>query len=103
MSLDSLWLINSLAYALMLMGAFFIITAVIGLIRFPDSLTKIHAVSVSDSLGIPLFLCGTILLNGYNLVSLKVGLIIMLIYIVNPMITMELGSYFISQNSKSRE
>lgn len=103
MNFEDLWSLNILASALMLMGMFFIITAVVGLIRFPDFLTKIHAISISDSLGVPLFLCGAMLLNGYNLATLKIAIIILLIYLVNPMITMEIGSYFINKKSEGSD
>ncbi len=92
----------SLIFAVMLMsiGLFFIITAVIGLIRFPTFLTKIHAVSVSDSFGVQLFLLGTIIYNGASLDSIKIGLVIIVIYLANPMITMELGNFYINKKDE---
>ena len=42
-------------WGLVIIGSFFIISAVIGIIRFPDFYSRMHAAGVADSFG--LFLC----------------------------------------------
>jgi len=89
----------TIAMILMLLGAFFSLSAVIGLVRFPDFLTKIHAVSVSDSLGVPLILLGLMVLSGFNLITLKLFILIILIFITGPMVVMELGNYYVTKQT----
>lgn len=39
-------------------GAFFFLAGMIGLLRFPDSLTRVHALSKADNLGLGLIVLG---------------------------------------------
>lgn len=65
-------------------GCFFMIAASIGVLRLPDFYTRIHAGSKADSLGQTLVILGLIVFEGFNLVSIKMLLIIVFIYIANP-------------------
>lgn len=42
-------------------GAFFVVTGGVGLLRFPDFYTRIHAVSITDSAGTCMILLGLLL------------------------------------------
>lgn len=55
-------------------GAFFFMAGTIGLLRFPDVLTRVHALTKADSLGLGLIVLGLLphaggLLDGLKLVS----------------------------------
>ena len=39
-------------------GAFFFLAGTVGLLRFPDSLTRLHALTKADNLGLGLILLG---------------------------------------------
>jgi len=39
-------------------GAFFFLAGMVGLLRFPDSLTRLHALSKADNLGLGLVVLG---------------------------------------------
>ena len=41
-----------------LIGAFFFLAGTVGLLRFPDSLTRLHALAKADSLGLGLIAMG---------------------------------------------
>ncbi|WP_298356494.1 monovalent cation/H(+) antiporter subunit G [Rhodoblastus sp.] len=41
-------------------GVFFFIAGTVGLLRFPDSLTRLHALSKADNLGLGLIVLGLI-------------------------------------------
>ena len=41
-----------------LVGAFFFFAGTVGLLRFPDSLTRLHALSKADNLGLGLVVLG---------------------------------------------
>jgi len=47
-----------LGWALMLSGGFFVVAGAVGLVRFPDVYTRIHAAGVTDTLGAELILIG---------------------------------------------
>ncbi|MDK2895916.1 MAG: multicomponent Na+:H+ antiporter subunit [Candidatus Atribacteria bacterium] len=76
-----------IAYLLMAMGVLFALTTVIGLFRFPDLYTRIHASTVSSTMSA---LCATAGLAIYlwdPLLSSKIILIGVLLFISNPMAT----------------
>jgi multicomponent Na+:H+ antiporter subunit G len=68
-------------------GAFFFLTATIGLLRFPDFYTRMHATGKGDTLGSLLILFGLALHNGFSLPSLKIILIAVFIFITSPTAT----------------
>jgi multicomponent Na+:H+ antiporter subunit G len=80
-------MIDEIAYVIIFLGLFFIITSILGLIRMPDSFAKIHALSISEVLGIPLILIGLALLQNSLFASLKVLLLIPIMLIVGPVST----------------
>ena len=54
---------ESLAWLLMLSGAFFYVSGAVGLLRFPDIYTRLHAVTKTDTLGLGLLCTGLALLS----------------------------------------
>jgi multicomponent Na+:H+ antiporter subunit G len=76
-----------LGWALVLIGVLISIKGAIGCLRFPDLYTKLHALSISDSLGVPISLAGLAMINGFNFVSIKILLIIVILLFVNPFST----------------
>ncbi len=83
-----------LAIILIVIGVFFFTTATIGLLRFPDFYTRMHATGKGDTLGALLILAGLALYNldhgfsvGAILVSIKILFITVFIFIANPTAT----------------
>ena len=68
-------------------GLFFFVVGTVGLIRFPDMITRAHSAAKCDTLGAALCLMGLIIYNGANMASLKLILIILFIWITNPTAT----------------
>lgn len=68
----------------LVLGSFLIIVASIGVVRFPDFYTRIHAAGKVDTLGQSLILLALIIYEGLSPLSLKLFLIIILIYLINP-------------------
>ncbi len=73
-----------IGYALVIAGVFFMLTGSIGILRFGDFFTRLHPAGVTDSLGAPLTLLGLVLIEGFSLVTLKLILLILLVYITAP-------------------
>ena len=52
-------------------GGFFYVVGAVGLNRFPDVFTRMHAASVSDTLGVGLLVLGMLLQAGFTLIAVK--------------------------------
>jgi len=76
--------VDWLAGAFLIGGAVFYVIGLIGLNRFPDLFTRMHAVSVSDTLGLGLLFLGMILLAGVSLVAVKLVFILALLLFAGP-------------------
>ena len=75
-----------------LSAGFFITTvAVIGVLRFPDFYTRLHASGKVEGFGITLVLIGLAVHSGLTFTSLKVVIIAILIMFANPIGTHLLG------------
>lgn len=73
--------------ALVVIGSLFMVVGAIGLIRMPDVFTRMHAASVSDSLGVGLILLGLIFFAGFTLVAVKLIFLILAIAVTGPTAT----------------
>ena len=77
-------IINLVSSLFITIGALSIIVGLVGVYRMPDFYTRLHAASIIDTLGAMLILFGLILYYGFNIVSLKLLLILILIRITTP-------------------
>lgn len=60
-----------LASAFMTVGCVFFLAGTVGLLRFPDVFTRLHALTKADNVGLGFLLCGLALESGSLLVSAK--------------------------------
>ena len=77
-------MLNTLALIFIVVGLFFMIVGAVGLIRFPDFYTRVHATGKCDTLGEGMMLLGFILYEGMNLVSVKILLLVIFIFVTSP-------------------
>lgn len=75
---------NILGIASVIVGAFFLLTGGIGLIRFPDFYSRNHATGKSDTLGIMLVIFGLMLIEGFTLNSAKLLFALIFVFLTNP-------------------
>lgn len=80
-------ILNGLSWALILAGGFFAIVGAVGLNRMPDLYTRMHAASVTDTLGAGLLLFGFMLQAGLSLVLLKLVFLFLLLFFISPVAT----------------
>ena len=73
-----------IAGVLMCAGLFVLSVATIGIFRFSTMLNRIHVAAKCDTLGALLMLSGLIVLSGWNVFSLKLGLVIVFLWLCNP-------------------
>lgn len=76
-----------LAVILMLAGLFFLVVGSIGMLRLPDVFSRVHALSLTDSLGAALVLLGLAVYEGFNQNFLKILVVLGLVYLLNPVIS----------------
>jgi multicomponent Na+:H+ antiporter subunit G len=69
----TLW--STLAWCLMLGGTLFFVSGAIGLLRFPDIYTRLHAVVKTDTLGLGLLAAGLAMLSASWLIAMQLLLI----------------------------
>lgn len=74
-----------LAAVLMILALGTLCTGVMGIFRFRDTLQRMHAAAVNDTLGLFLAVCALILAEGISFVSLKYALILVFLWIASPM------------------
>jgi multicomponent Na+:H+ antiporter subunit G len=79
--------VDALSWAFLLAGSFFSVVGAVGLIRMPDFFTRMHAASVTDTLGAGLLLVGLVLQGGPTLVSAKLLLLAFFIFFASPAAT----------------
>ena len=77
-------LIDILSWILLLGGGIFVLISTVGMLRFPDFFTRLHAASIADTLGTLLVLLGLILQAGFDLISIKLLLIFFFITFTTP-------------------
>jgi multicomponent Na+:H+ antiporter subunit G len=80
-------IITMASWASLLAGSAFCVIGAIGLIRMPDLYTRMHAASVTDTLGAGLILLGLLLQAGFTLVAAKLVIVAMLIFFTTPSAT----------------
>ncbi len=67
-----------------LVGSFLCFSGGIGLIRFPDFYTRMHAVGVTDTLGAGMVLVGLMILSPDLLVFAKLVMVLLLTLLIGP-------------------
>jgi multicomponent Na+:H+ antiporter subunit G len=69
------------------LGVFFLVAGAVGLVRFPDFYTRMHAAGKCDTLGSLLVLTGLAVHQGFDLASVKLIIVAVLIFITSPTAT----------------
>ena len=80
-------LIDVASWVLLLAGGAFCMIGALGLVRMPDFFTRMHAASVTDTLGAGLMLLGLMLQAGFSLVTVKLIVLGLLIFFTSPTAT----------------
>lgn len=66
------------------LGMLFMLASFIGMIRFPDFFTRLHAQGVGDTLGAFMLLAAMMTAAGAGLMTVKIFLIFVIILLTNP-------------------
>ena len=77
-------IVDLVSWACILGGALLGVVGGIGIHRFPDFYTRLHAVGITDTLCAALFLLGLALQAGLSLASFKLFLIFVFLFFTSP-------------------
>ena len=80
-----------IAALLIIVGGGFMFVSALGVIRLPDFYTRLHASSIGETFGLVLAGLGMVIYHGMNLTSAKILLIIIALFLVNPIGTHLIG------------
>jgi multicomponent Na+:H+ antiporter subunit G len=93
-------LVEIASWVLMLLGSFFTLVGAFGLVRMPEVFTRMHAASVTDTLGVGFLLTGMCLQAGLGLVTLKLVFLLALFFFTGPVVTHALAQACLHEGIK---
>ncbi len=76
--------IDALSWLLLTLGGLAVLIGGIGALRMPDLYTRMHAASVTDSLGAILVISGIMLQAGLSLATIKLAAILLFLLLTSP-------------------
>jgi len=65
-------------------GSFLCVSGGVGILRFPDFYTRMHAVGVTETLATAMILIGLMLQNPGGLVDVKLTIILLMTFFISP-------------------
>jgi len=85
-------LLDIASWVLLSTGGIFVFIGGLGALRMPDLYTRMHAASVTDSIGPVLIIAGIILQAGISLYSIKLAAILVFLLLTGPTASNALAS-----------
>ena len=96
------WLPTAIAWTLITLGALFFMAGSVGLLRFPDVLTRLHALTKADNLGLGLICLGLAWQAGFTPVALKL-LLIWLLALLASAVSCHLVARYVLRTEAERQ
>lgn len=97
------WLRFAVGAAFLLAGLVIFVIEMIGVFKLKYVLNRMHAAAMGDTLGISASLLGLIIMNGLNMLSLKIFLIILFLWISSPVSSHLLAQLEVRTNEDKEE
>lgn len=79
--------LDILAWAVLVAGGFFVVVSAVGLHRMPDVFTRMHAASVSDTLGVGFLTLGMLLQTDDWTVAVRLVIILVVLWVTGAVAT----------------
>lgn len=95
-------LLNISSSVFLLLGCFLCISGGVGILRFPDFYTRMHAVGVTDTLATAMILIGLMLQIPDALVVIKLIFILLMTLFINPTATHALAKSAMNNDLKPK-
>lgn len=84
--------LDIVSWILMSLGGIFVFIGGLGALRMPDLYTRMHAASITDSIGPVLIIGGILLQSGFTLASVKLLAILLFLLFTGPTASNALAS-----------
>lgn len=85
-------IVDVVSFAMLALGGFFVFLGGLGALRLPELYTRMHAASLTDSLGTLLTLGGIMLQSGWSLATVKLLTILFFLMMTGPTATYALAN-----------
>jgi len=85
-------LLDVVSWLLLSLGGAFVFIGGVGALRMPDLYTRMHAASLTDTMGAGLIIAGIMLQAGASLASIKLAMILLFLLLTSPTATNALAS-----------
>ncbi len=85
-------LLDIISWLLLSLGGVFVFIGGLGALRMPDLYTRMHAASLTDTMGAVLIIVGIILQAGISLAAIKLFAILLFLLLTSPTATNALAS-----------
>ena len=82
MSLESI--IEIVSWVCLMAGSLFCVIGGVGLLRLPDVFSRMHGAGITDTLGAALVLVGLMFQAGLTLVTVKLVMILVILWLTSP-------------------
>lgn len=83
-------------------GSFFVMVGGIGVLRMPDLYTRLHAASVTETLGTLLIMVGLMLYAGLTLATFKLFAILVFLFFTSPISSYALANTALTSGLKPK-
>jgi multicomponent Na+:H+ antiporter subunit G len=81
-----------ISWLLLAVGGFFVLVGGVGVLRMPDLYTRLHAASVTETLGTILVMLGLMVYTGWTLASFKLFAILLFLLFTAPVASYALAN-----------
>ncbi len=85
-------LLDIISWVLLSAGGAFVLVGGIGALRMPNLYTRMHAASVTDTMGALLVIAGVMVQAGFSLVTIKLAAILLFLVLTSPTASYALAS-----------
>lgn len=92
--------IDIASWIFILLGSFFTLVGAFGLLRMPEVFTRMHAASVTETLGVGFLIFGMCLQAGFTLVTVKLLFLMVLFLFTAPVVTHALAQACLHEGVK---
>ena len=96
-------LLDVASWVLLSLGGAFVFIGGLGALRMPDLYTRMHAASVTDTMGAALIIMGIILQAGLSLATIKLIVILLFLLLTSPTASNALASAALLVGQRSHE
>lgn len=93
--------LDLLTVVLLVVGAFFCLAGTVGLVRFPDTHSRLHALTKADNLGLGFIVAGLVLQAGSIATAAKI-LLIWIVVLVSSATSCYLLAAFVARRPLSK-